>query len=170
MTTPKTTPVNTPLSKSAQQVQNFLSELGREFEVREFPSSTRTAQDAADSIGCQVAQIAKSLVFEEKKSGELVLVVASGSNRVDTKKIKAATGYVLKQAKADAVKERTGYAIGGIPPAGHKNPLITLLDTDLQQYATIWAAAGTPHAVFQLTPELLESLTKGSWLDVREEK
>lgn len=159
-----------PLQQSAGRVQAYLTEKGYDFEVKEMNSSTRTAQDAADSIGCTVAQIAKSLVFEEKGTGNLVLVVASGVNRVDVKKVGAAMGCKLRQAKGEMVKEKTGFAIGGIPPVAHREPLPTILDRDLQQYGIIWAAAGTPHAVFQLTPDTLGSLTGGEWMDVREEK
>jgi len=156
------------LSKSALRVQTFLADCGEEFVVRELASSTRTAQEAADSIGCAVDQIAKSLVFQDKASGELILVVASGGNRVDTGKIETVMGWKLKQAKADMVKEKTGYAIGGIPPVGHNEPLRTVLDEDLKQYDVIWAAAGTPFAVFQLTPPLLGRITGGEWLDLRQ--
>ncbi|TVM32765.1 YbaK/EbsC family protein [Oceanidesulfovibrio marinus] len=158
------------LSRSAQKVQEYLSQFDSSLEVMELAGSTRTAQDAADSVGCSVAQIAKSLVFQDKNSDELVLVIASGINRVDTKKIAKTTGSNLKQAKADLVKEKTGFAIGGIPPVGHAEPLKTVLDEDLQHYETIWAAAGTPFAVVKLTPELLWSLTGGTWLDVRQER
>lgn len=158
------------LSRSAQKVQEYLSQFDDSLEVMELAGSTRTAQDAADSIGCSIAQIAKSLVFQDKSSGELVLVIASGINRVDTKKIAQAIGCNLKQAKADLIKEKTGFAIGGIPPVGHAEPLRTVLDEDLKHYETIWAAAGTPFAMVKLSPELLGSLTGGTWLDVRQEK
>ena len=157
------------LSNSAMRVQEYLSKSGKDFKVKEFPSSTRTAADAADSIGCEVGQIAKSLIFQDKKTDELVLVIASGSNRVDTKKINKSFGLKLKQAKADLVKIKTGFAIGGIPPVAHTEQLQTLLDEDLQQYVEIWAAAGTPNSVFQLTPSSLEELTNGDWLDLRQE-
>lgn len=157
------------LSKSAQRVQDFLSSLGDGFKVTELASSTRTAAEAADSVGCRVEQIAKSLVFRDRQSGEPVLVIASGGNRVDAGKIKRATGISLKRADGDFVRQATGFAIGGIPPAGHKVPLRTLLDLDLRQYPDIWAAAGTPHAVFALTPDALQDLTKGEWLDLCEE-
>ena len=106
-----------PLKESAQRVQAFLTARGFSFEVRELTDSTRTAQEAADSIGCDVAQIAKSLVFKDKQTGEPVLVVASGANRVDLKKIKAATGLKLGRADGNYVKEKVGFAIGGVPPA-----------------------------------------------------
>ena len=98
-----------------------------------------------------------------------MLVIASGSNRVDVKKIKKSTGLNLEKADGAFVKERVGYAIGGVPPAGHSEPLETLLDRDLKKYDTIWAAAGTPFAVFQLRPADLEPLTKGKWIDLSEE-
>lgn len=156
------------LRASANRVQEFLSERGFTFEVRELPGSTRTAQEAADSIGCAVAQIAKSLVFREKETDIPVLVIASGSNRVDTAKIEIETGLRLGKADGNYVKERVGFAIGGIPPVGHNEPLVTILDTDLKKYEVIWAAAGTPFAVFQLKPADLEPLTHGRWLEISE--
>ena len=156
------------LRKSAQRVQDYLNAKGFSFEIRELPGSTRTAQEAADSVGCQVAQIAKSLVFKNKATGEPVLVVASGTNRVDLKKIRAATGLRLGRADGNYVKETVGFAIGGVPPAGHLRPLETILDPDLKQYDTIWAAAGTPFAVFPLKPTDLEPLTHGRWVPLGE--
>lgn len=154
------------LRDSARRVRDFLLARGFSFEVVEFDSSTRTAEDAAKSIGCSVAQIAKSLVFRDKNTGRAVLVIASGANRVDVDKIRGATGLVLGKADGDFVKKNVGFAIGGIPPAGHVEPLLTLLDADLQLHETIWAAAGTPFAVFRLCPADLETLTAGQWLDV----
>jgi len=156
------------LRNSAHRVQNFLVEKGFSFEVKELPGSTRTAQEAADSIGCEVAQIAKSLVFREKETNLPILVIASGSNRVDVAKIENETGLKLGKADGNYVKERVGYAIGGIPPVGHNEPLETILDEDLRKYAVIWAAAGTPFAVFQLKPADLEALTNGKWLQLAE--
>jgi len=160
--------MTTVLSNSANRVQNFLSEKGFSFDVKELPGSTRTAQEAADSIGCEVAQIAKSLVFKEKDTNLPVLVIASGSNRVDVAKIEKETGLKLGKADGNYVKERVGYAIGGIPPVGHNEPLETILDEDLRKYTVIWAAAGTPFAVFQLKPSDLEPLTSGRWLQLAE--
>jgi prolyl-tRNA editing enzyme YbaK/EbsC (Cys-tRNA(Pro) deacylase) len=156
------------LSDSANRVQDFLLEKGFSFEVKELPSLTRTAQEAADSIGCSVAQIAKSLVFREKETNFPILVIASGSNRVDLAKIEKETGLKLGKADGNYVKERVGYAIGGVPPVGHNEPLETILDTDLKKYEVIWAAAGTPFAVFQLKPTDLEPLTNGRWLELSE--
>jgi len=156
------------LSNSAKRVQDFLASKGFSFEVRELPGSTRTSQEAADSIGCQVAQIAKSVVFKEKASGRPVLVIASGINRVDVNKVKAATGLELGKADGKFVKERVGFAIGGVPPVGHSEPLQTILDPDLKNYETIWAAAGTPFAVFPLKSADLEGLTGGQWVELAE--
>lgn len=157
------------LRDSAQRVQDFLIDRGFAFQVQELPGSTRTAQEAADSIGCQVAQIAKSIIFKDKSTQAPILVIASGTNRVDVKKIKTATGLKLGKADGNFVKEHVGFAIGGIPPAGHITPLKTLLDPDLKQYDIIWAAAGTPFAVFQLQPTDLEPLTNGIWVDLSAE-
>ena len=156
------------LSDSAKRVQDFLSAKGFSFEVRELPGSTRTAQEAADSIGCSVSQIAKSIVFREKDTDQPILVIASGSNRVDVKKIGRETGLKLGNADGNFVKERVGYAIGGIPPAGHNEPLKTILDPDLKKHDIIWAAAGTPFAVFQMKPSDLEPLTCGIWVELSE--
>jgi prolyl-tRNA editing enzyme YbaK/EbsC (Cys-tRNA(Pro) deacylase) len=156
------------LSDSANRVQEYLTEKGFSFEVRELPGSTRTAQEAADSIGCDVAQIAKSLVFREKETNLPVLVIASGSNRVDLAKIESGTGLKLGKADANFVREHVGFAIGGIPPVGHIEPLETILDPDLMKYDVIWAAAGTPFAVFQLKPADLGPLTHGRWIELSE--
>jgi prolyl-tRNA editing enzyme YbaK/EbsC (Cys-tRNA(Pro) deacylase) len=154
------------LRDSAQRVQDYLISRGFAFDVRELPGSTRTAQEAADSIGCAVAQIAKSLVFKDTSTETPILVIASGANRVDLKKIKKTTGFKLGRADGTFVKEKVGFAIGGIPPAGHLTPLKTLLDPDLKKYDVVWAAAGTPFAVFQLQPTDLEPLTNGTWVDL----
>ncbi len=155
-----------PLQDSARRVQEYLIEKGFSFKVKELPGSTRTAREAADSVGCDVDQIAKSLVFKEKTTGEPILVIASGANRVDLKKITAATGLKLGRADADFVKEKVGFAIGGVPPAGHLTPLATILDVDLNNHDVIWAAAGTPHALFELKPADLEPLTNGRWMEL----
>ena len=156
------------LSNSAKRVQKYISTRGYSFEVKELPSSTRTAKEAANSIGCTLPQIAKSLIFREKNTDQPILVIASGSNRVDVKKIQQSMGLVLGKADANFVKNRVGFAIGGIPPVGHNEPLDTLLDNGLKNQTTIWAAAGTPFAVFQLKPDDLESLTRGKWIDLSE--
>ena len=156
------------LSDSAKRVQDYLAERGFTFEVKELAGSTRTAQDAAERVGCNVGQIAKSLIFKEKKLGRLILVIASGANRVDVKKIESTTGWKLGMADGKSVKEKVGFAIGGVPPAGHNEPLETLLDPDLRKYEEIWAAAGTPSALFRLRPDDLGPLTNGRWIDLSE--
>lgn len=148
---------------SALKVQ---ATLGPRFAVLEFDASTRTAADAAQAIGCTVAQIAKSLVFAGS-DGAPVLVVASGTNRVDEAKVARALGLGIRRADAAFVREKTGFAIGGVPPVGHETPPLVLIDADLVQYETIWAAAGTPNAVFELTPDDLVRLTGGTVADVR---
>jgi prolyl-tRNA editing enzyme YbaK/EbsC (Cys-tRNA(Pro) deacylase) len=149
------------LSPSAQKVQDALAGLGLQLQVVELPASTRTAVDAAQAIGCQVGQIVKSLIFKGKRSERPVLVVASGANRVDEKKIEALIGEPLGKADADFVRQRTGFVIGGVPPVGHLEKLETFIDQDLLQYGEMWAAAGTPNAVFRLSPEDLVRMTGG---------
>jgi prolyl-tRNA editing enzyme YbaK/EbsC (Cys-tRNA(Pro) deacylase) len=145
-------------SPSALKVQ---AALGERFQVLEFDASTRTAADAAAAIGCTVAQIAKSLVFRGADTGRAVLIIASGVDRVDEKKAALAIGEPIARADADFVREATGFAIGGVPPIGHKSPPITLIDESVMGLAEIWAAAGTPNAVFRLTPSDLVELTGG---------
>jgi prolyl-tRNA editing enzyme YbaK/EbsC (Cys-tRNA(Pro) deacylase) len=159
--------MNEDLSPSAQKVQAALQSLGLQLQVVELPGSTRTAVEAAQSVGCQVGQIVKSLVFKGKRSGRPLLVVASGSNRVDERRLEALIGEPLGKADADFVRERTGFAIGGVPPLGHAEPLETYIDADLLQYDEIWAAAGTPHAVFRLAPADLARMTSGHVADIK---
>ena len=145
-------------SPSALKVQSVL---GERFQVLEFDASTRTAADAAAAIGCEVAQIAKSLIFRGGTSGQAVLIIASGADRVDEKKAASALGEPIGRADADFVRETTGFAIGGVPPVGHKTKPIVLIEELLMHFAEIWAAAGTPNAVFRLTPSDLVELTGG---------
>ena len=147
------------LSASAQKVQDALEVLGVSLKVVELPGSTRTAVEAAQAIGVQVGQIVKSLVFKSKRTQRPILVIASGANRVKEKNIEVLIDEPLGKADADFVREQTGFAIGGVPPVGHAQPIETFIDRDLLQYDEIWAAAGTPHAVFRLTPdELIRNL------------
>ncbi|MFD3261493.1 YbaK/EbsC family protein [Paenibacillus lentus] len=155
------------LKESAQQVQNKLIELGYPNKVIELPDSTRTAQEAADAIGCKVAHIAKSIIFRLKNSDKPLLVVASGVNRINEKQIGNQLGEKLGKADADFVREHTGFVIGGVPPLGHIESILTLIDEDLFQYDEIWAAAGHPRAVFELTPEQLMQMTKGKVICVK---
>ena len=155
------------LSPSAQQVQNKLTDLGYSNQVIEMSDSTRTAAEAAQAVGCGVEQIAKSILFKAGQSGKAIMVVTSGINRVDEKKVRSLVGEPVKKADADFVRQQTGYAIGGVPPLGHANPLLILVDQDLFKYEEIWAAAGTPFAVFKLTPAQLVEMTSATVADVR---
>ncbi|MCL6610941.1 MAG: YbaK/EbsC family protein [Peptococcaceae bacterium] len=155
------------LSKGAQKVQSVLNQFGLELTVIEFPESTRTSREAAEAIGCEVGQIAKSLIFKGKDSHMPVLVIASGKNRVNEKMIQKYVGEKIEKADAAFVLEQTGYAIGGVPPVGHKHHLEPLIDEDLMEYAEIWSAAGTPHAVFKLTPGDLLSITRGKVVAIK---
>ena len=155
------------LSSSAQKVQQALEALGLALQVIEMPDSTRTAQEAAQAVGCQVGQIVKSLIFKTKRSRRPILVVASGQNRVNEKKLEALLQEPLGKADAEFVRQHTGFAIGGVPPVGHTEPIETFVDEDLLQYETIWAAAGTPKAVFRLTPNELVEITGGEVVDIR---
>ena len=148
---------------SALKVQAVL---GEAFEVPEFEESTRTAADAAAAVGCRVGQIAKSLVFMASESRRPVLVITSGSVRVDEAKVSALLGESIARATADFVRETTGFAIGGVPPVGHQIPPVVFVDNTLLQYDELWAAAGTPNAVFQLTPDDLVRLSGGAVSDV----
>lgn len=155
------------LRASAARVQAELDRVGHRGRVREFAETTRTAAEAARQIGCAVGQIAKSLVFRAEPSGRAILVIASGSNRVKEQRIEAALGERLARADPDFVRDRTGFAIGGVPPIGHAEPPVTFIDRDLLQHAEIWAAAGTPYAVFPLTPQDLVRLTGGEVLEIK---
>lgn len=149
------------LRPAAARVQRLLAERGLATEVIEFAETTRSSLEAAAQIGCQVAQIAKSLVFRAKPSGRPVLVIASGANRVSEKALEALLGEKIGKADAEFVRDKTGYAIGGVAPIGHDTPPATFIDEDLLQLAVIWAAAGTPFAVFRLTPDELVRITGG---------
>lgn len=155
------------LSASARKVQQALAAHGLGTEVVELPDSTRSASEAAQAIGCGVAQIVKSLLFKTIKTGRPVLVLASGVNRVDEKKLRRIVGEKIGKADAAFVREQTGFAIGGVPPIGHNTPLTPLIDADLLQHDQLWAAAGTPHAVFALTPDDLQTITAGQVEDVK---
>jgi prolyl-tRNA editing enzyme YbaK/EbsC (Cys-tRNA(Pro) deacylase) len=149
------------LSASAQRVQDALAALGLPCRVIELPASTRTAQEAADALGCSIGQIVKSLVFRGTQTERPILVLASGANRVDEARLGELAGEPVAKADAAFVRVHTGFAIGGVAPLGHPAPLQTYIDTDLMRYPEIWAAAGTPKAVFALTPADLGAMTGG---------
>jgi prolyl-tRNA editing enzyme YbaK/EbsC (Cys-tRNA(Pro) deacylase) len=149
------------LHPNAQRVQAALAAHGLTLTVIELPDSTRSAQEAAQAIGCQVQQIVKSLIFMRKESASPLLIAASGVNRVNEKVIGSLLGEKIIRPDADFVRLHTGYPIGGVPPLAHAHPLETLIDEDLLQYEEIWAAAGTPNAVFKLKPADLVVMTGG---------
>jgi len=154
-------------SKSVQRVKKALQDYGlKEVEVVELPESTRTAVAAAEAVKCEVAQIAKSLVFTGKDSGKSVLVITSGANRVDEEIISQDLGEDISMATPDFVREKTSFAIGGVPPIAHFEEPIVYIDEDLLQYQEIWAAAGSPNTVFKLSPDELEKMTGGKILKV----
>jgi prolyl-tRNA editing enzyme YbaK/EbsC (Cys-tRNA(Pro) deacylase) len=157
----------TQLSTSAQKIQDALRTLGYNYTVIEHAESTRTAQEAADRAGCALGQIVKSLIFRGKVSGKPILVLTSGANRVDEKHIAEYAGEHIARADADFVRTVTGFAIGGVPPIGHAQAMETYLDEDFLQYQTIWAAAGTPNAIFELVTSDLQKMTGGKTVRVK---
>jgi prolyl-tRNA editing enzyme YbaK/EbsC (Cys-tRNA(Pro) deacylase) len=148
-----------------QRVQAALSAAGIAARIEEFPSSTRTAQEAADAVGTSVGQIVKSLVF--LAGGVPVLALVSGANRLDPGRLGALTGLEIGKADADAVRRATGYSIGGVPPTGFPAPIPTFIDRDLLQYEVVWAAAGTPRHVFPIAPPDLARMTSGTIADLK---
>jgi prolyl-tRNA editing enzyme YbaK/EbsC (Cys-tRNA(Pro) deacylase) len=152
------------MNLTAQRVADLLAMMNVNTNVIEFAESTRTADDAAAAIGTQVAQIVKSLVFMAGNAPVLALV--SGTNRLDTARLREWTGDPPRRADADEVRTATGFAIGGVPPIGHPQPLRTFIDRDLMQYEVVYAAAGTPHAVFAITPAELARVTSGHIIDL----
>jgi len=153
------------LPESAQRVALLLRQLGHDCPIVMLPSTGKTSAEAAAGLGCQVAQIAKSIIFRRLSDDAPVLVVASGVNRVDEAKVAQRVG-ALGKADARFVREATGYAIGGVCPIGHATKPVTLLDEDLFRYDSLWAAAGHPHAVFNLTPAQLAAMTGAPVADV----
>lgn len=155
------------LSSTAQRVQDILTARGYSCQVVEYAESTRTSQEAADRAGCSLGQITKSMIFKGKTTQKPILVLTSGANRVDEKRISGYAGESITRAEPDFVRSVTGFAIGGVPPIGHIQPMETYLDEDLMQYDTIWAAAGTPNAIFELTPSQLQDMTGGTVAQVK---
>ncbi len=153
--------------QSVRRVQQALADFGIVTDIVEFPQTTRTSAQAAEAIGCVVGQIAKSLVFRTDPGGAPILVLASGSNRVDERKLAALVGEDLRRPDAVFVRETTGFAIGGVPPIGHARRLATYIDEDLMALEEIWAAAGSPNAVFRTTPQELAAMTQGRVADIK---
>jgi len=155
------------LSPSAQKIQDALIALGYHLIVLESEIPTRTAQQAADRVGCKLGQITKSLIFKGHISGKPILVLTSGENRVDEACISQYAGEPIERADPEFVRSMTGFAIGGVPPIAHAQPMDSYVDEDLLQYETIWAAAGTPNSLFELTPAALKTMTGGRIVRVK---
>jgi len=145
----------TDLKPAAKRFRERAIASGLEIEIRQMAETTRTAEDAASACGCSVGQIVKSLVFQGAETGNPYLLLVSGTNRVDQKGVAAHIGEALTRPDAKFVRDVTGYAIGGIPPLGHDTPIKTYIDRDLLTYDIVWAAAGTPEAVFSVAPRQL---------------
>jgi prolyl-tRNA editing enzyme YbaK/EbsC (Cys-tRNA(Pro) deacylase) len=143
------------LPASAQRVRDEARRLGLDATIMEMAASTRTAPDAAAACGCEVAQIVKSLVFRGAESGKPYLMLVSGSNRLNETGVAAILGEALTRPDADYVREVTGFAIGGVPPFAHASPMQVFIDEDFVRFETVWAAAGTPRAVFAVSPSAL---------------
>jgi prolyl-tRNA editing enzyme YbaK/EbsC (Cys-tRNA(Pro) deacylase) len=151
---------------AVDRVRAALTAADVETTIVALPDAARTARAAADAIGCDVAQIANSLVFRCEASGAPLLVMTSGANRVDTARVAALVGEPIGKADAAFVRAATGFVIGGVAPVGHVAPVRTLIDRDLFRHTEIWAAAGHPHTVFRLTPDTLVRLTGGAVVEV----
>ena len=159
--------MNQLLAKSAKTVQDVLAKKGLECKVVEMADSTRTAQDSANAIGCDIAQIVKSLIFKTKATHRPVLILVSGQNRVNEKVIESHVGEKITKADADFTKDITGFAVGGIPPVGHRQAIdFIFIDQDLMKFDSIWAAAGTPNAVFNLQSKHLVEMTEGKIISI----
>ena len=156
--------------KSANlRVQRALEASGIGFEIKILADAVRTARLAADALGCEVGQIANSLIFRDRSNDTAVLVMCAGDRRVDMQKVKRESGIELGRADAEFVRQATGFAIGGVPPVAHAEPLRCLLDQSLRRYAEIWAAAGTPESVFRMSPAQLQQITAGDWLELAQD-
>lgn len=155
------------MSDSVSRVRAALLAAGHPDSISEFPAGTRTAEDAAAAVGCTVAQIAKSIVF--RAGDRAVVVIASGANRVDARKVEAALGVAIKRADAEFVRTATGFAIGGVAPVGHLTPPLLVFDRDLLALDPIWAAAGSPSHVFPTDARRLVGITGAVVADIRQE-
>jgi len=155
------------LSSSAQKVQDAIFKAGYDFTVIETEKVTRTAQEAADAAGCALGQIVKSLVFKGDVSEKPILVLTSGTNRVNEKGFRELIGEKITRADPDFVRNSTGFAIGGIPPLAHNIQIETYMDKDLMNHTTVWAAAGTPNAIFELPPAVLILISNAKLIDIK---
>jgi prolyl-tRNA editing enzyme YbaK/EbsC (Cys-tRNA(Pro) deacylase) len=155
------------LDPSAAKVQMILRQMGYTGQVQQLEASTRTAEEAASACGCDIGQIVKSLIFNLSPTHHPVLILVSGANRVNEKYLGNQLGGKLERANPEFVRQVTGFAIGGIPPVGHSMSLPTYIDEDLLSYSLVWAAAGTPHAVFPIAPSELVSFTHGTVMRIK---
>jgi prolyl-tRNA editing enzyme YbaK/EbsC (Cys-tRNA(Pro) deacylase) len=155
------------LSPDAQRFQDGLRNRGYNFEVVEHAQTTHSAKEAARAIGCSLGQIAKSLVFRKSVSRSPLLVIASGPNRVNELSLGEKLGEPLEKANPDFVYAATGFSVGGVPPTCHTGTFETIIDKDLLKYELIWAAGGSPNAVFPLTPTELVEITTGKVLSIK---
>lgn len=159
--------MSSPLRAQSKRIQEILNQYGYELQVVELKESTRTAREAAAVIGCELGQIVKSIVFRGKQTNRAVMVIASGVNQVNEQSLQFHFGEAVCKPNADFVVKTTGYVIGGVPPIGYSNSIDCYIDEDLLQYKIIWAAAGTPYSVFQLTPSQLLKMTQGKVICIK---
>lgn len=157
------------LSPSARRVQELLTSMNFDIQIIEYLDSTRTSAEAAERAGCQIGQIVKSLIFRGQTSGNPILVLTSGANRVDELLISQYTHEAIDRPDAEYVRTTTGFSIGGVPPIGHLTKPDTYIDEDLLIYEFLWAAGGTPNAIYKLSPQELLSMTQGKIVRVKKE-
>jgi prolyl-tRNA editing enzyme YbaK/EbsC (Cys-tRNA(Pro) deacylase) len=150
------------LPPSAQRVQDALAAAGTALRVIELPVAARTSQQAADALGIEGGQIAKSLIFRTVPSGGAVLVIAAGDRRVEEARIAALLGEPIERATPEFVREHSSFAIGGVAPLAHAKPMTTFIDTSLRRFEVVWAAGGTPHCVFPISPADLVRVSGGT--------
>ena len=151
-----------PLPASAQRVQDALAAAGTDARVVELPVAARTSQQAADALGIEVGQIAKSLIFRAVPSGRAVLVIAAGDRRVDEARISALLGEAIERATPDFVRAHSSFAIGGVAPLSHAQQMTTFIDASLRRFGVVWAAGGTPHCMFPIAPAELVRVSGGT--------
>lgn len=153
------------MSKSLSRVRAALAAAGEPIEVLEMTQPTRTAAEAAAAAGCEVDQIAKSIIFRGEASGHVLLFLTAGGNRVDPAKASALAGQPLGKADAALIRAETGFAIGGVAPVGHLKPVAAWFDPRLSEYGRVWAAAGTPRHIFAIAPDRLRALASARLAD-----
>ena len=156
------------MKSSNQKVLTALKSLDIQVDVRFLHDDVKTAALAAEALSCEISQIANSLIFRNLDDNSAVLIMGAGGHRIDLERVSQLAGLNLAKADANFVREQTGFAIGGVPPVGHRQELRTLLDSRLKRHEKLWAAAGTPESIFSMSPEELELMTSGIWLEIGE--